>query len=462
MSATAHDPGAPIQADAAPLLTARLALTRGEFTVHVALTLQPGEVLALLGPNGSGKSTVLELLAGLLAPDEGTVQLGGAILTRAAGAGVDGGRLLVAPERRGIGLLGQEALLFPHLSARANVEFALRVGATSAGHGRVPARPRPGTSAPHLGERDGNYLSASPNGARWRAEPGANADDRGAGPKWARSRAGVRAEADDWLARVGLAGRGDALPAELSGGQQQRVALARALAARPRVLLLDEPLAALDAETAPDMRQLIREQLAATGISAILVTHDVVDAVVLADRVVVLQGGAVVDSGSTAAVLEAPRNPFVAALAGVNLVVGTVVDGAVAAPDGRLFRPRPADAATLTARHLPSPGSRHAPVEPAAPAAVAAAAAAAAAAAVFRPAAVVVQTERPQHASPRNVWQASVTGIEPGSGGVRVRTSGNPEIIAELTAASVAELGLQIGTAVWLSVKATEVSAYRR
>ena len=414
MSAAAGNAGARIETDAAPLLTAQLTLTRGAFTVHVALSVQPGEVLALLGPNGSGKSTVLELLAGLLAPDRGTVQLGGAMLTRAAGAEAGGGRVLVAPERRGIGLLGQEALLFPHLSARANVEFALRVGAASAGHGRVPARPR--------------------------------------------SRAEVRAEADGWLARVGLAGRGDALPAELSGGQQQRVALARALAARPRVLLLDEPLAALDAETAPDMRQLIREQLAATGISAILVTHDVVDAVVLADRVVVLQGGVVVDSGSTAAVLEAPRNPFVAALAGVNLVVGTVVEGAVAAPDGRLFRPRPADAATLTAPPLPSLGTRHARVEAAAPDAPAAAAAAA----VFRPAAVVVQTEKPQHASPRNVWPASVTGIEPGSGGVRVRTSGNPEIIAELTAASVAELGLQVGTAVRLSVKATEVSAYRR
>jgi molybdate transport system ATP-binding protein len=111
----------------------------------------------------------------------------------------------------------------------------------------------------------------------------------------------------------------------------------------------------------------------------------------------------------------------------------------VLAPDGRLFRVRPADAATLsTAAQAP------------------------AAAAVFRPSAVVVQTERPQHASPRNVWAATITGIEPGSGGVRLRTSGNPQIIAEVTAASVAELGLQVGGAVWLSVKATEVSAHRR
>ncbi|MFC5929240.1 ABC transporter ATP-binding protein [Cryobacterium melibiosiphilum] len=410
--------------DAAPLLSAQLALARGAFTLDVTLHLAAGEVLALLGANGSGKSTVLELLAGLLAPDDGAVLLKGAVLTRAG----DGVAVLVAPERRGIGLLGQDALLFPHLSARANVEFAIRVGGASAMPESNPHRDVAIGTAPETGERYGRYRSAHPFRAR--------------------SRAAIRAEADAWLARVGLAGRGDALPAELSGGQQQRVALARALAARPRVLLLDEPLAALDAETAPAMRQLIREQLAATATSAILVTHDVVDAVVLADRVAVLQEGRIIDEGTTAAVLEAPRNPFVAALAGVNLVVGTAVDGAILAPDGRLFRVRPADAAALTEPSVAAPGV--------------AAPTSAPAAAVFRPSAVVVQTERPQHASPRNVWQATITGIEPGSGGVRLRTSGNPQVVAEVTAASVAELGLRVGGQVWLSVKATEVSAHRR
>jgi molybdate transport system ATP-binding protein len=228
------------------------------------------------------------------------------------------------------------------------------------------------------------------------------------------------------------------------------------------VLLLDEPLAALDAETAPAMRQLIREQLAATGTSAILVTHDVVDAVVLADRVAVLHEGRIVDEGTTAAVLEAPRNPFVAALAGVNLIVGAVVDGAVVAPDGRVFRVRPTDAAALAERAATPSFPVSAPAGSTAPTRARPAAPAAAAAAVFRPSAVVVQSERPQNASPRNVWEATVTGIEPGSGGVRLRTSGNPEVIAEVTAASVAELGLRVGDAVWLSVKAIEVSAHRR
>ena len=368
---------------ATAVLAANLQLTRGSFTLDVQLTLAPGEVLALLGPNGSGKSTVLDLLAGLATPDTGTVTLDGVTLTAS-------GRL-VAPENRAIGLLGQEPLLFPHLSARANVAFAFRVG-----------------------------------GARLKT-------------------AEARVQADRWLDRVGLAGLGSSLPGALSGGQQQRVALARALAAGPRVLLLDEPMAALDAETAPFIRQLIREQLSETGTSAIIVTHDIVDAVVLAHRVAVLHHGALIDEGTTAAVLAAPQNPFVAALAGVNLVVGTAQNGGVVAPDGRTFWVRPADAAALS------------PTTPAS-----AALGAEAAAAVFRPASVVVHTVQPRHASPRNVWSARVTGIEPGTGGVRLRTSGDPEIIAELTPAAVADLGLQVGLTVWLSVKATDVSAYRR
>ena len=418
------------------LLTANLQLTRGSFTLDVQLALAPGDVLALLGPNGSGKSTVLDLLAGLATPDSGTVTIDGAVLTAP-------GRFM-APEKRAIGLLGQEPLLFPHLSARNNIAFALRVG-----------------------------------------EAHVNAAE-------------ARKQADRWLDRVGLHGFGESKPSTLSGGQQQRVALARALAAGPRVLLLDEPMAALDAETAPRMRQLIREQLAETGTSAIIVTHDIVDAVVLADRVAVLHDGALIDEGTTAAVLAAPRNPFVAALAGVNLVVGTVQNGAIVAPDGRIFWVRPVDADALasvvpgsppsipeapeTASAVPASGpTAETPTAetPAAEAptarrsetrasanptsaALSASERHAAAAAVFRPASVVVQMEQPRHASPRNVWTAHVTGIEPGSGGVRLRTSGDPEVIAELTPAAVADLGLQLGSTVWLSVKATEVSAYRR
>lgn len=344
------------------------------FTLDVRLTVEPGEVLAVVGPNGAGKSTLLAVLAGLLRPSAGTVHLGGRALTH-----VDaGGRVhaAVPPEHRGVGLLGQDPRLFPHLSALENVAFGPRARGTS--------------------------------------------------------RADARAGAHAWLDAVGLPGLATRRPGELSGGQRQRVALARALAARPHALLLDEPVAALDATHAPLVRQLLREQVARTGTTTVLVTHDVLDAVVLADRVLVLDAGRAVHDGPTGAVLAAPRDPFTAALAGVNLVVGTGDGGGVRAPDGRVLR-----------------GTGAVPDG-------------AAAAAVFAPGAVSVHTEAPAHASPRNVWPTTVVALEPRGAAVGVRTSGRPEVVADVTAASVAELGLRPGVHVWLSVKATEVGVHLR
>src|SRR5699024_7436973 len=130
----------------------------------------------------------------------------------------------------------------------------------------------------------------------------------------------ARADAAAWLARVGLPGAGRRRPRQLSGGQQQRVALARALATRPDLLLLDEPLAALDVATAPQIRHLLADEVRRTGVTAVVVTHDLVDALVLADRVAVLAGGRIVEHGATLAVFEEPRTPFAAALAGLNLL----------------------------------------------------------------------------------------------------------------------------------------------
>jgi molybdate transport system ATP-binding protein len=285
-------------------------------------------------------------------------------------------RVAVPPERRGAGLLGQDPLVFPHLSALENVAFGARAQGVRRGEAR-----------------------------------------RGA---------------QEWLDAVGLGDLGDRRPGQLSGGQRQRVALARALAARPRVLLLDEPGAALDAQTAPEIRQLLREQLARTGTTAVLVTHDVLDAVVLADRVVVLDSGHVVDQGPTAAVLAAPKDRFTATLAGLNLVVGTGQDGGVRAPDGRVLR------GTAT---VPDGVG---------------------AAAVFAPSAVSVHPEHPGPGSPRNVWAGTVLALEPGAASIGVRVAGDPEVVADVTAAAVAELGLRAGSAVWLSVKATEVGVHRR
>lgn len=354
-------------------LEARFAVHRDDFSLDLGFAAAEGEVVAVLGPNGAGKSTLLAVLAGMLRPSSGFVRVGDHVLTDVPGSGRG---TLVRPEHRAVGLLGQDGLVFPHLTALENVAF----GPRSAGMGRAAAT----------------------------------------------------AVARHWLEDVGLGELADRRPAALSGGQRQRVALARALAAEPRVLLLDEPLAALDVGTGPQMRQLLREQIARTGTTTVLVTHDVLDAVVLADRVLVLDDGRVVDGGPTAAVLAAPRDPFTATLAGVNLVVGDVHGDGVLAADGRL----------VVGREPLAPGGQGA--------------------AVFAPSAVAVHTRQPTGASPRNVWRTTVVALEPGHSVIRVRTAGRPEVVADLTPAAVAELGLRPGTEVWLSVKATEVGLHRR
>ena len=224
--------------------------------LDAALSVAAGETIAVLGPNGAGKSTLLAVLAGLLRPDSGRVELDGRTLVDAD--------VWVPPHRRGVSLLAQEALLFPHLSVLDNVAF----GPRSAGH----------------------------------------------------STAESRATALRWLAQVDADEFAERRPGRLSGGQAQRVAVARALASDPRLLLLDEPMAALDVTVVPAMRGMLKRVLAER--TAIIVTHDVIDAYTLADRVVVLEAGRIVDAGPTREVLSRPRTPFAAALVGLNLLVG--------------------------------------------------------------------------------------------------------------------------------------------
>jgi len=246
-------------------LAVDLTLRRDRFSLRAAFEVPAGQSVAVLGPNGAGKSTLLALVAGLLPATAGTVRLGGRVLTHTAGRR----RVQVAPEHRRIGLMGQDPLLFPHLSALQNVAF----GPRSQGRSR----------------KDAARLAAG------------------------------------WLDRLGLSQVASRRPHELSGGQRQRVALGRALAAEPELLLLDEPLGALDAGTVPEIRQLLRTHLRDSGTTSLLVTHDVLDAAVLADRLIVLEDGAVVDDGSAASVLAAPRSAFGATLAGLNVVAGVVV-----------------------------------------------------------------------------------------------------------------------------------------
>lgn len=330
----------------------------------VQFSLSAGETVAVMGPNGAGKSTLLGVLAGLLRPDSGSAALDGRTL-------YDDDAWL-APHARGIALLAQDALLFPHLSVLENVAF----GPRCAGVQRSAARQ--------------------------------------AALRWLRE-----VDADDLAQRR---------PASLSGGQAQRVAVARALAAEPALLLLDEPLAALDISMAPLLRRTLRRVLA--GRSAIIVTHDIVDALLLADRVVIIDGGRIVEEGPTRFVLEQPRSIFAAGLAGVNLLTGATVPGGLLTPSGMQL-------AALQDQDFP-PGEE--------------------AAAVFSPRAVSVHRLRPT-GSPRNVLPVTITDLEQHGARTTVRAD---HLSAEITTASAAELELLPGAEVYFSVKSAEVSIYLR
>jgi len=349
---------------------AHLMVDRGEFSLDVELTARPGEVLALLGPNGAGKTTALRALAGLTPLTGGRLSLDGEVLEEPAA------RLRVPTEDRPVGVVFQDYLLFPHLSALDNVAFGLRT-----------------------------------RGLR---------------------RAEARAEAAHWLERVGLADHAAARPRALSGGQAQRVALARALAPKPRLLLLDEPMAALDARTRLDVRAQLRRHLADFDAVAVLVTHDPLDAMVLADRLTVIEGGRVVQHGTPADIARHPRSDYVARLVGLNLYRGRA-DG----PEVRLdAEGEGADAVLATAE------SHSGPVF-----------------AAFPPSAVTLHRERPD-GSARNLWPVTVRGMELHGDQVRLDLAGTLPITADITPAAVAELGLAEGSEVWAAVKATAVHSY--
>ncbi|MFI0371736.1 ABC transporter ATP-binding protein [Actinomadura sp. 1N219] len=345
----------------APGLEARLVVRRAAFDLDLALAAAPGEVVALLGPNGAGKSTALRALAGLVAMAGGHIRVDGADLRS------------LPPDRRGIGMVFQDYLLFPHLSALENVAFGPRC--------------------------------------------------QGAGRRAARRRAA------EWLDHVGLAEFASARPRALSGGQAQRVALARALAVDPRLLLLDEPLAALDVHTRMEVRAALRRHLAGFGGAAVLVTHDPLDAMVLADRLVVIEGGRLVQEGTPAEVARRPRTDYVARLVGLNLYRGRAEAGTVTVGDG--------------AGTLDTVDSLEGEVFLA-----------------FSPSAVALYRTRPD-GSPRNLWRARVAAIERQGDRVRVRLSGPPfDAVAEVTPAAVAELQLSEGSMIWAAVKATETHVY--
>ena len=333
-------------------LEVKAVVDRGAYRLDVELAVAAGETVAVLGPSGAGKSTLLDAIAGLAGVTEGHVRVGGRELTSP--------RQVVAPQRRGVVLLRQDPHLFPHLTARENIAFGLRARGTA--------------------------------------------------------KTDALAEADEWLAQVGLADvqAGDRRPRELSGGQQQRVALAT----RPDVLLLDEPLTALDAETASGVRALLAERLAATGTTTVIVTHDAVDAVALAGDIVLLEDGRVTQTGPVRSVLAAPATPFGAAVAGVNRVAGEISDGVWSA--GALRVP-------VTLRT------------------------AGAAVALFPPSAVGIEPAAGTEPAGPGAPVARIARLEQTPAGVRVHTT-EPTLAADVSVETVAERGLAVGAAVRLSV----------
>ncbi len=351
-------------------LDATIAVTLGPLDLHVSLQVRSGDVVALLGPNGAGKTTLVRALAGLQTIDAGRVELDGVVLDDAGPGPV----VHVRAEQRPVGVLFQDRFLFPHLSALDNVAF----------------------------------------GPRARGVPRRRAD----------------AEARRWLDRVGLADHSSARPGELSGGQQQRVALARALVTEPAMLLLDEPLAALDASTRASVRRDLRGHLGEFEGVTLLVTHDPLDALALADRVVVVEHGRVTQQGSVAEVASHPRTPYVAELFGLNLLPGVGRGTDVVLDAGE---PGATPGVVAVGERVEGPVF-----------------------VLIRAASIQLHRHEPE-SSARNRFRLHVVGFDLLGEHVRVRLGGELELVAEVTPAAVAELGLAEGAPVWASVKATDV-----
>jgi molybdate transport system ATP-binding protein len=344
-------------------VSADVSVELSPFHLEIDMAVGTGETVAVLGPNGAGKTTLVRALAGLLPIDRGRISIDDTVVDDPA---TD---RFVPPEGRSVGVVFQDYLLFPNLTALENVAFGLR------------ARGVPKSEA--------------------------------------------RRRARDWLDRLGLGAYVERHPQHLSGGQAQRVALGRALAIEPQLVLLDEPLAALDAGSRSEVRRDLRRHLAEAGVSTLLITHDPVDAHALADRVLVVEEGKISQEGLLTDVASHPRSRYVAELVGVNLVAGVVTSGRLEDGDG---------AKVVVPSDTPDGPAL----------------------AVIRPSAIALHRNRPE-GSPRNAWSMRISDIDQHGDRVRVRLDGPPDLVAELTPAGLASLDVRPGDPVWASLKASEV-----
>jgi molybdate transport system ATP-binding protein len=344
-------------------------VTRGAFTLAVSLAAAPGQVLGILGPNGAGKSTLLSAVAGLTPVTAGRITLAGLVMDDASTGE------FVEAAGRPVGFVFQNYRLFPHMTAAENVAFSPRA--------------------------------------------------RGLGRRAARS------AAEQWLSRLGLADLAERKPGQLSGGQAQRVALARALAGQPDLLLLDEPLSALDAGARLDVQAELKRHLADFTGPCLLVTHDPLEALVLASRLIVLEGGSIVQEGTPAQVARQPATDYVAKLVGLNLYAGHARDSHITLAGGGTFviAGQRQEGDVLVA---------------------------------LRPAAVTVTSQRPESTSARNIWPARITGLTLLADRVRLELDGEPAALVDVTPAAVADLSLGAGSQVWLTAKATDLEVYAR
>jgi molybdate transport system ATP-binding protein len=363
------------------------------FHLSLAFTAETGRTTVLLGESGAGKSTVLRLLAGLLRAERGAITLDDVCY-------FDSERgVFVPPQERSIGYVFQDYVLFPHLTVFENIAFGLRA--------------------------------------------------QGMAGREIRLRTGALIEQ---MRLHGLEGR---RPGQLSGGQQQRVALARALVLQPRLLLLDEPMAALDVQTQREVRQELRRLLGEIRVSTVFVTHNHLEALLFGDQILVLDRGQVIQQGSRRDLLERPRSAYIAELVGLNFLRGRFVfrEGETICHVEILNGTRPLTVSALMAAEEISAASQAQEV-----------------CVVIDPRSIALHRTQPE-GSARNLFTGTIVQILPldagatGSHDGRVRLSltidpALPPLTAEITEESLLRLGLREGEQIYASVKTTEARAY--